>query len=158
MRNDNTKYILISILIILLTIWAIGKYQLTASARGGDPFAEPVKIRATCYCDDGATASGCNTRYGIVASKPEYIGCVACVYAIADDGSIGDFIGYFEVLDTGYGRETGKGQSSILQGKSLGTIETGETIDFYIPTMHQVEEWMDKYGDFVFIKLYNGKG
>jgi len=27
-----------------------------------------------------------------------------------------------------------------------------------MPTMHQAEEWMDKYGDYVFIKLCNGKG
>ena len=158
MKRDKTRVFMIIGLTVLAIIWLIGRYQLTVSAEGADPFTEPIKVRATCYCDEGVTASGAETKYGIVASKPEYIGCVVCVNAMNDDGSIGEFIGFFEVLDTGYGRETGVGESNILKGKTLGTIETGETIDFFMPTQHQAEEWIDTYGDYVYIKLVQGVG
>ena len=80
------------------------------------------------------------------------------VNAVNEDGSIGEFIGYQEILDTGYGRETGIGESKILKGKSIGTIEAGETIDFYMPTLHMAEEWVDTYGDYLYIKLVKGVG
>ena len=31
------------------------------------------------------------------------MGCAAALYDVKEDGSIGDFIGYYEVLDTGAG-------------------------------------------------------
>ena len=123
-----------------------------------DPTIEPVKVRCTCYLDTGKTASGQQTRPGIMAAKKEWIGCVAEVNAINEDGSIGEFIGYYEILDTGYGRPTGRGESKILKGKSLGTIETGETVDIWMPTMHQAEEWISLYGDYVYVKIIEGKG
>jgi len=41
------------------------------------------------------------------------------------------------------GAETGVGQSKIFSDRTLGTIETGETVDIYQPTMHQAEEWIN---------------
>lgn len=158
MRKDYTKRIFIAALILLAVLWVVGKYRLVVEAREPNPFVEPAMFRTTCYCDEGVTASGKQTRLGIIASKPEYLGYVACVNAVNEDGSIGEFIGYYEVLDTGYGRETGIGESKILKGKSIGTIEAGETIDFYMPTLHMAEEWVDTYGDYLYIKLYKGVG
>lgn len=129
-----------------------------AEALAGDPFEEPVKIRCTCYLDDGTTASGKQTREGIVASKREWIGYVAELNKVNDDGTIGELIGYYEILDTGYGRETGVGESQVLGGRTLGTIEAGETIDVWMPTSNQAEEWIDAYGDYVYIKIIKGKG
>ena len=131
---------------------------LYANAEQSDPFNEPVKVRCTCYIDSGTTASGKETRPGIMAGKPEWIGCVACVNAVNEDGSIGEFIGYYEILDTGYGAETGVGQSKIFTDRTLGTIELGTTADIYQPTMHQAEEWVDQWGDYVYIKLIKGVG
>lgn len=142
------------IALMMLSFWLC----LYANAEPSDPFSEPVKVRCTCYLDSGITASGCETRPGIMAGKPEWIGCVACVNAVNPDGSIGEFIGYYEILDTGYGAETGVGQSKIFSNRTLGTIETGETVDIYQPTMHQAEEWIDTFGDEVYIKLVHGVG
>lgn len=143
---------------VIVVIWCIGKVVMIVEAQKQDPFNEPIKVRCTYYFDDGKTASGQEVREGIMASKPEWIGCVACVNAVNEDGSIGEFIGLYEILDTGYGAETGVGESSILKGKTLGTIETGETVDIWMPTQHQADEWMSLYGDHVYIKLVRGVG
>ena len=58
------------------------------------------EMKATAYCLQGQTASGEYTREGICASKPEWIGKTAAIY-YNDGGMIGDFIGYYEILDTG---------------------------------------------------------
>ena len=150
--NNIWLYIVVAILTLL---WVLGK---TVQAAEKDLFLEPTKIRCTCYIDDGLTASGCVTRYGIMAARPDLIGKTACVNAVNEDGSIGEFIGYFEILDTGYGRETGEGKSKILKGKTLGTIEAGLTVDIFMPTMHQAEEWIDTWGDYVFITLVDAEG
>ena len=155
---DWRVFLVSAILIIMALVWCVGKYRLIVEAREPNPFVEPVMFRTTCYCDEGVTASGTQTRLGIIASKPEYLGYVACVNAVNEDGSIGEFIGYYEILDTGYGRETGIGESKILEGKSIGTIEAGETIDFYMPTLHMAEEWVNTYGDYLYIKLVKGVG
>ena len=123
-----------------------------------DPFTNPVILRCTCYLDTGTTASGCQTRPNIMAAKKEWIGCVAEVNAINEDGSVGEFIGFFEILDAGYGRETGYGESKILKGKTLGTIETGETVDIWQPTLEAAQDWIKKYGDYVYVKIIKGNG
>ena len=156
-KIDWTRLVMTFGLITLMLIWLLGKYQLV-QAREANPFVESVKFRATCYCDNGITASGKQTRPGIIAAKSDWLGYVACVNAVNEDGSIGEFIGFYEILDTGYGAETGVGESSIKPGKTLGTIEAGQTIDFYMPTQHQAEEWIDTYGDHIFIKLIKGVG
>ena len=123
-----------------------------------DPLTNPVILRCTCYLDTGTTASGCQTRPNIMAAKKEWIGCVAEVNVINEDGSVGEFIGFFEILDTGYGRETGYGESKILKGKTLGTIETGETVDIWQPTLYAAQDWIKKYGDYVYVKIIKGNG
>lgn len=119
---------------------------------------ETSQIRCTCYLDTGYTASGQWTREGIMAGKKEWIGCVAEVNEINEDGSIGDFIGYYEILDTGYGSATGRGKSKIKKGKSLGTIEAGESVDIWMPTMKDAKSWIREHGDYVYITIYEGEG
>lgn len=62
-----------------------------------------------------------------------------------------ELIGIYEVLDTGAGIDTdgdGNGDS----------IVNGQSIDIYQPTMHQAEEWIDEYGDYVMMMLVEGEG
>lgn len=77
-------------------------------------------MQATAYCLDGRTASGDKTRIGIAASKPEWIGKTMAVYEKGADGKAGNFIGYFEVKDTG--------------GES---IRSGKVIDLWLPTYEE---------------------
>lgn len=117
----------------------------------GDPFNEPVKIRCSCYCEHGKTATGAKTRYGIAAGKKEWLGYVAELNAINPDGSVGEFIGYFEFKDTGAGMDSdgdGKGD----------TIINGQSIDIWINSLPEAYKWRDKYGDYVYIKIVRGKG
>ena len=117
----------------------------------GDPFIEPVKIRCSCYCEHGKTATGAKTRYGIAAGKKEWLGYVAELNAINPDGSVGEFIGYFEFKDTGAGMDSdgdGKGD----------TIINGQSIDIWINSLPEAYKWRDKYGDYVYIKIIRGKG
>lgn len=117
----------------------------------GDPFIEPVKIRCSCYCEHGKTATGAKTRYGIAAGKKEWLGYVAELNAINPDGSVGEFIGYFEFKDTGAGMDSdgdGKGD----------TIINGQSIDIWINSLPEAYKWRDRYGDYVYIKIVRGKG
>lgn len=156
-RTKQYKWVYV-VLLLLACLWLIGKLKLVTEAFESDPTLEPVKIRCTCYLDEGITASGCYTRPMIMASQKRYLGYVACVNAVNEDGTIGEFLGYYEILDTGYGRETGWGESYIKKGKSVGTIEAGETVDIWMPTIHQAEEWINLHGDYVYIKLVKSEG
>lgn len=109
------------------------------------------KIRCTCYIIKGTTASGHETRAGIIAGKKSDIGKGAALYQINEDGSIGEFIGYFEFLDTGAGIDTdgdGKGDS----------IKKGLSVDVWQPSIKDAKEWIKEYGDYVYIKIIDAKG
>ena len=109
------------------------------------------KIRATCYCEHGLTYSGSYTREGIIAGRKEDIGAVAAIYEVAEDGGVGDFIGYFEVLDCGAGFDTdgdGRGDSTIK----------GKTVDVFRNDIDGVKSWIRRYGDYVYIKIIHAEG
>ena len=109
------------------------------------------KIRATCYCEHGLTYSGSYTREGIIAGRKEDIGAVAAIYEVADDGGVGDFIGYFEVMDCGAGFDTdgdGRGDSTIK----------GKTVDVFRNDIDGVKSWIRRYGDYVYIKIIHAEG
>lgn len=138
------KLKMVSIAIIILASCA----GLRSSAA---PSSDLIKIRATCYCEHGLTYSGCYTREGIIAGRKEDIGKVAAIYEVAEDGNVGDFIGYFEVLDCGAGFDTdgdGKGDSTIK----------GETIDVFRDNLDRAWKWVHDYGDYVYIKIIECEG
>lgn len=78
------------------------------------PVQQQIEVTAYCYgttrCDGGAV------RIGICAGKKDWYGKVAAIY-LDNGGSPGEFLGYFEILDTG-GDER---------------IKNGTVLDIYIP-------------------------
>ncbi len=77
----------------------------------------PVQqMEATAYCYGTVRCDGGQVRAGICAGKPEWYGKVAAIY-LNDNESPGEFLGYFEILDTG-GDER---------------IRNGTVLDIYIP-------------------------
>lgn len=83
--------------------------------------AEVHEMKATAYCIQGQTASGTNTRYGICAGKPEWIGKKASVFLKYNAHYLGTYI----VEDTG--------------GES---IKNGEVLDLWF----QSEDLCKKFG------------
>ena len=85
---------------------------------------EYFEVEATAYCDGEVCCRGEIPRWGICAGKPEWYGKVIALYE-SDNGKIGEFIGYFECLDTGSER-----------------IRNGEVIDIFNPS----REWCKQFG------------
>ena len=116
------------------------------------PDITPQLIRCTCYtAEEGdITADGSKVREGIVAGKREWLGYTCIIYE-NDNGKIGDLIGIYEFKDTGAGIDTdcdGKGDS----------IKKGLSIDVYRDTLERCYEWIDQYGDYVYIQVVYGVG
>ena len=89
-------------------------------------------IRATCYLPTGnRTASGVYPYEGIIASNRAHLGQVAALYSIDME-----FIGYFECRDT---------------GGHIG-LKNGTRIDVYRDNRARLKEWVNTYGDYVYIK------
>ena len=154
MKKRIIKAAIAAVLIFTLLICLYIEYQSRIAKIDpvvGDPFSEPVKIRCTCYCEHGVTGTGKKTRYGIVAGRKEWLGYTAELNAINPDGSVGQFIGFFEFQDTGAGMDTdgdGKGDSII----------NGQSIDVWINSLPEAYKWRDKYGDYVYIKIIKARG
>jgi len=93
--------------------------------------SEPFIVRTTAYTqNDGftpgnTTATGKRVRHGHAAYMPEYFGWTVIVYAVAEDGGLGEVLMYAEIQDTG--------------GKA---IRSGKTIDIYHDTLKECREWM----------------
>ena len=121
---------------------------INTSASDGD---ELQKVRATCYCHAGITASGQYTREGIIAAKREWMGKAVALYSCSEGDELGEFIGYFEILDTGLGIDTdgdGKGDS----------ITRGKSIDIYKYTLDDCKAFVKEHGDYVYMKLIDAEG
>lgn len=128
------------ILSAAIVIVLIGSLSITAKASNKDDiFNEPVLMRATVYTasEGNITADGSKVREGIIAGKREWLGYTALIYSVDEDGSIGEFIGYYEVKDTG-GHEG---------------LKDGSRIDVYRDSLERCNEWISTYGDYVYIKL-----
>ena len=97
---------------------------------------ELKKMEATAYYDSyghGYGADGSKLIEGLtLAARPCDLGKTFIVYN--EDYRL---IGIYECRDTGYGQSTHYGQSRILPGRSVGTIEAGQCIDIYFKTYAQ---------------------
>lgn len=105
---------------------------------------------------------GDKMKKGMVAYTPESYGYVMEVYKAeeTEDGyQLGDYIGLYEIKDTGYGKSTGQGKSSVRADKtSRGTIESGLSCDIRFDTYSECKKWMESTNGMVFIRLIPGKG
>lgn len=97
------------------------------------------KIRCTGYCDYGYTKSGEYVHEGVIAGKEEWLGLSANIYEVNADGSKGKLIGNYKFLDTGYGIN--------------GSLIDGTSVDIWHPSEEAVWEWVDTYGDYVYIEI-----
>lgn len=72
---------------------------------------------------------------------------------IQEDGTyaLGDYIGRFQVRDTGYGKQSGTGESAVRPDKSsMGTIENGKTVDVHRDSYKACKAWMKETQGMVF--------
>lgn len=104
----------------------------------------------TAYHHGEITASGVPVRRGICAVKREWMGLTAIVYEYKPDGSMGDMIGIWECLDTGFGGDA--------DGDGVGSIEAGKVIDMYFPTLEECRDWMKQTGGKVYVQLVDAEG
>jgi hypothetical protein len=102
-------------------------------------------LEMTYYLETGnQCANGKSPRFGICSYNKDYIGQTAIVYS----GS-GQLIGYFEIYDTGYGRDSYGGK---------GTIENEECIDIFMESDTEGKEFIKKYGNECYVKIVDAKG
>ena len=135
----------LSKIIFILVLIVLTLRLLTVNAEGIPPEerigGEPFRAECTAYCDSGITASGKPTVEGLtLGGAPEWIGCMAVLYE-ADDGTIGDFIGLYEVMDTGWGRD--------------GDALRGETVDIFMEDYDACIQWGRRD---VYVQIIDGKG
>lgn len=105
----------------VMTIAAQADTEEYASNADEIPF---IRMHATAYCYGTTRCDGKPVRKGICAAKPEWYGKTAAIYEDAG-GVPGEFIGYYECLDTGG-----------------DAIKSGDVIDIYSPS----EEWCIQFG------------
>ena len=108
---------------------------------------EMIKGYATAYCQSGTMASGQETRAGVCAGAAEYDEMMVILYQRLPDGSVGDYIGMYECLDTGG-----------TEGLNKGIV-----IDVWQPDMDEVQSFMDEVyknecKGKVYIQLVEAKG
>lgn len=133
----------LALTIVLITLFcvflAIMTRAVVINAQETDEPIGPIEMEATAYCYGSSRCDGGPVREGICAAAPKYYGKVAIVFERNDDGSPGDFIGYFEVLDTGGDYR----------------IQNGDVIDIYHPS----KEWCKQFGrQKVWVRFVDGKG
>ena len=136
----------LSKIIFILVLIMLTLRLLTVNAEGIPPEerigGEPFRAECTAYCDSGITASGKPTVEGLtLGGAPEWIGCMAVLYEVDDDGTIGDFIGLYEVMDTGWGRD--------------GDALRGETVDMFMEDYDACIQWGRRD---VYVQIIDGKG
>lgn len=129
-----------------LTAYAQEDTQRIAKAEAGEPF----RILTTGYYHGDVTATGTAPREGICAVRSEWIGKTALVWKCNEDGTQGEFLGFWECLDTGFGADS--------DGDGIGSIQEGRVVDMYFPTMEQVTEWMELTGGRIYIQLLDAEG
>lgn len=132
---------------LILTVMLIAGSALNVKAAN---LEEPFKMYTTAYCQGTTTYSGVPVRAGICAVKKEWIDKCAIVYKCEPDGSRGDFLGYWECLDTGFGGDADE--------DGVGSIEAGKVIDMYFPTLEECRDWMKLTDGKVYVQLIDAEG
>lgn len=130
---------ILSVLLVLVMLFLVLLYSLPVEA------AEPSDLqlmRVTCYTypPGSITASGSEVREGIVAAKKEWMNALVILY----DTDM-NFIGYFEVKDTGFGIDK--------DGNGVGSIQEGTSLDVFQSSLERCHEWTERYGDYCYVKI-----
>lgn len=111
---------------------------------------EIFKVEATAYYNKyhNKCADGSEPEEGLtVAGKREWLGKTCVIYLCKEDGSIGEFLGYYEFRDTGFGND--------LDGDGIGSIQEGTCIDIYMDEKEDCIEWGRKN---VWIQVIEAEG
>lgn len=116
------------------------------SAEEGEIFS----ILTTAYCHGTVTVTGQAIRPGICAVREEWIGKTVLVWECKNDSTIGEFLGIWECLDTGFGADSDR--------DGIGSIQEGKVIDMYFQTPEEVQEWMEITGGVVYIQMVDAEG
>ena len=130
---------ILSALLVLLMLLLLILYSLPAEASEKYPVR---KMRVTCYTypEGSITASGSEVREGIIAAKKEWMDALVVLY----DTDM-NFIGYFEVKDTGFGID--------WDGDGIGSIQEGTSIDVFRSSLERCKEWVNTYGDYCYVQV-----
>ena len=154
MKDRKYWALLVGVLMGLI----IGRLTIPDTVWGAELQPELKSINVTAYYSENPTGCrGDRMREGIAAGRQEWYGKAIVLYK-DEDGKPGELIGVFEILDTGYGKDTGKGESRIKKGRHLGTIETGQTIDIYRLNYERCKEIMVLTNGKAFYQLIDAKG
>lgn len=139
---QKVKEILFSVLIAVFAMLAGAACYHQAVLAADKPIAEvaPVQqlMEVTAYCYGNIRCDGGMVRIGTCAGKKDWYGKVASIY-LDDNGNLGEFLGYFEILDTG-GDER---------------IQNGTVLDIYIPDYDSCIEFGRRK---VVVVLIDGEG
>ena len=128
--------------------------EIVKQSQGVNDTNDLLLVDSTAYYDKYGYSHGADGRPLIegltLAGKREWLGMSAMLY----DTNM-NFIGIYEFRDTGYGQSTGQGNSKILKGRNIGTIENGTCIDVYFDTYEKCVQWGRRK---VYIKLIEAEG
>lgn len=152
MKNKKNGWLLIGILAGMI----LGRLTIPDEVWGAEPELKSINVTAY-YSENPTGCRGDRMREGIAAGRQEWYGKAIVLYT-DEDGKPGELIGVFEILDTGYGKDTGKGESRIKKGRHLGTIETGQTIDIYRDNYDRCKEIMILTNGKAFYQLIDAEG
>lgn len=138
------------ILFVSLLLCSLKKESLNAENYCPVVYQEPFMVESTAYYNpnNNYCADGSYPIAGLtVAGKREWLGKTCAIYTVAEDGSIGDFMGYYEFRDTGFGNDK--------DGNGIGSIQEGTCIDIYFDTK---EECINYGRRNVYIQVIDAKG
>lgn len=134
MKKKIVSVLLVILMLLLTILWG-----LPANASEKHPVRE---MRVTCYTypPGSITASGSEVREGIVAARKDWMGALVVLYDMDMN-----FIGYFEVKDTGFGIDK--------DGDGIGSIQEGTSIDVFRNSTERCREWIERYGDYCYVQI-----
>ena len=131
--------------IIIFALIVIGALSLARPVQAEAGQQEPGlrQVDVTAYYDYlyhwGISKDGRPLVEGLTIAGPAaWMGYTVALYDLDMN-----FIGYFEVRDTGYGRPLGwkYGASQMRKGSSIGDIEAGLTLDLYFDSKQSCIDW-----------------
>ena len=141
MNKDKVTETVLIVLCVICFITLMVGFATPVYAEEKQPELKEVEV--TAYYDYlyhlGIGADGRKLVEGLtIASKKEWMGYTIALYDLEYR-----LIGLYEVRDTGYGKmlDWRYGKSKLRQGKPIGDIEAGLTLDLYFKTYEDCLKW-----------------